>query len=246
MIVAGERFARSTPTDAEEQANCDRVSQLVEENSAPVKEALERLARERFGLSFSELSPEQVVQLALAANGEGRQMTAAQDQMQQRCAAYQQRQLAKSSAAGGFRSLFVAQGYLDRWGRERLAGLGCSCPDFQVAGEAVDHSCASRPVCPGQNGGPRRPDPDGGCRSIGAAAWIRQQLPEMYRTLAIPQDTEEVRDVRASLARGALASGRPHLPTPTAPPLNFAPGASRLRNEARLALRYLRMECRGL
>ncbi|MGB5134904.1 MAG: hypothetical protein WBN89_06990 [Prochlorococcaceae cyanobacterium] len=192
---------RAVPLDAEEQANCDRVSRIVEANSAPVQEALERLARQRFGRGLSELSPEQLMQLSLAANVEGRQMTAAQQQMQDRCAAYQQRQMAKDSAAGGFRSLFSAQTFLDRWGQERVAGLGCSCADFRPAGEEVDHRCPSRPICPGQQGGLRIPDPERGCRSIGAAAWIRQQLPGFYDLLQFPMESEQVRDVMAARNR---------------------------------------------
>lgn len=321
--------ARGMPSDAQEQANCDRVSQITEANAAPVMATLERLARERFGRGFSELSPEQVVQLAQGANVEGHQMTAAQERMAERCAAYQQRQMAKSAAAGGFRSLLIAQGYLDRWGRERVAGLGCSCPDFQMGGEEVDHRCSSPPICPVQRGWPRSPDPERGCRSIGAAAWILAQLPEFYRILGFPPNTEEVPDVGASLARSVPPSGCARLPTPTAAPLSTAslaaaspqspvvplafpgaigqatacfarptaptcqgalragetlviaakragrdrclgyaltartlwalgadprftdllisyPEASRLRNEARIALRYLRMDCRGL
>jgi hypothetical protein len=46
--------ARSQLSDVEEEANCRRVSTLVDDNSAPVKDALERLARERFGRSLSD------------------------------------------------------------------------------------------------------------------------------------------------------------------------------------------------
>jgi hypothetical protein len=133
------------PLDAEEQANCDRVSRILEENSAPVDEAMEQLARQRFGRGFSELSPDQMMQLSLGTNLEVRQLTASQQKMQDRCAASQQRQMAKDSAAGGLRSLFSAQGYLDRWGREKIAGLGCRCADFLPAGEEVDHRCPSPP-----------------------------------------------------------------------------------------------------
>ena len=90
------------------------------------------------------------VALSRLVNVEGRQMTATQQRIQDRCEAAQQRMIAKESTAGGFRSLFGAQSYLDRWGQERLAGLGCSCPGFQVAGEEVDHSCPTIPSCPGQ------------------------------------------------------------------------------------------------
>jgi hypothetical protein len=133
------------PLDAEEQANCDQVSRILEENSAPVAEAMERLACQRFGRGFSELSPDQMMQLSLGANLEVRQLTASQQKMQDRCAASQQRQMAKDSAAGGLRSLFSAQGYLDRWGREKLAGFGCRCTDFRLAGEEVYHTCPSPP-----------------------------------------------------------------------------------------------------
>ena len=318
----GAVAARALPLDPEEQANCERVSQITNDNAAPVMEALERLARERYGRSFAELTADQVVALSRLVNVEGRQMTATQQRIQDRCEAAQQRMIAKESTAGGFRSLFGAQSYLDRWGQERLAGLGCSCPGFQVAGEEVDHSCPTIPSCPGQRGGPRIPDRERGCRSIGAAAWIRGQLPEFYRVLDYPLDSEEVRDVRASLARPVLFSGCAPLPQPLAPMppsatgrpagsaftaaigpatacfaspavatcqealvrgdqlvaaaqragrekcLGYAltartlwglgadprftdllvsyPEASRLRNEARIALRYLRMDCRGL
>ena len=321
--------ARSAPSDAEEEANCARVSQVTAENAAPVLQVLERLARERYGRGFSELTPEQVVQLSQGANVEGGQMTAAQEQMAERCAAYQQRKIAKDSATGGFRSLYSAAGLLDRWGRERVAGLGCSCPGFQPAGEDVDHGCPSRPVCPGQHGGPRIPDPQRGCASLGASLWIRQQLIEFYRILGVPPQAEEVRNVRASLNWPAAPSVCASLPAPAAPPITVAslssasappakpgaasaaaiasaaacfatpsvpacqkaladgdalvvaakragnerclgygltahtlwalgadpgftdlllrfPEASRLRNEARTALRYLRMDCRGV
>jgi len=337
LLLLGQPFggawwatpARGAPSDAEEEANCARVSQVTAENAAPVMEALERLARERYGRGFSELTPEQVVQLSLAANVEGRQMSAAQEQMAERCAAYQQRQIAKDSATGGFRSLFSAQGLLDRWGRERLAGLGCSCPGFQPSGEDVDHLCPASPVCPGQQGGPRIPDPQRGCPSLGASLWMRQQLIAFYRILGVPPQKEEVRDVRASLDRPDVPSVCAPLPVPAAPQITLAslsspsapatkagsayapaiasaaacfaspsapacqnaladgdalvvaakragnerclgyaltartlwalgadprftdqlirfPEASRLRNEARIALRYLRMDCRGV
>ena len=323
------RQGRAALSEAEEEANCQRVSQIVTANAAPVQEALERLARQRYGRSFFELSPEQLMALAMAANVEGRPMTAAQQQMEERCAAHQQRGMAKASAAAGLRSLFVAQGYLDRWGRERLAGSGCDCPRFRPAAEDVEQSCETRVVCPGQQGGPRLPDPERGCRSIGASAWILQQLPDFYRILGVSPQKEVVRDVMA--ARGQLdtpsacsplpapsaspptvvalsvSSARPSPPGPTAPAaiaaasacfasptaascqealvrgdglvqaahragrdrcLGYAlsartlwalgadprftdllirfPEATRLRNEARIALRYLRVDCRGL
>ena len=323
------RQGRAALSEAEEEANCQRVSQIVIANSAPVQEALERLARQRYGRAFFELSPEQLMALAMAANVEGRPMTAAQQQMEERCAAHQKRGMAKASAAAGLRSLFVAQGYLDRWGRERLAGSGCDCPGFRLAGEDVDQGCETRVVCPGQQGGPQVPDPERGCRSIGASAWIRQQLPDFYMALGMSPQKEEVRDVMA--ARGQLdtpsacsplpapsaspptvvalsgSSARPSPPGPTAQAaiaaatacfasptaatcqealvrgdglvlaahragrdrcLGYAlsartlwalgadprftdllirfPEATRLRNEARIALRYLRVDCRGL
>jgi hypothetical protein len=108
------RQGRAALSEAEEEANCQRVSQIVTANSAPVQEALEGLARQRYGRAFSELSPEQLMALAMAANVAGRPMTAAQQQMEERCAAHQQRLMAKESAAGGLPSLFSAQGFLDR------------------------------------------------------------------------------------------------------------------------------------
>lgn len=314
------REGRAALSEAEEEANCQRVSQTVTANSAPVQEALERLARQRYGRSLSELSPEQLMALAMAATVEGRPMTAAQQRMEERCAAWKQRVMAKESAAGGLRSLFGAQGFLDRWGRERLAGLGCDCPGFRPAGEDVEQRCQTRVVCPGQQGGPRLPDPERGCRSIGASAWIRQQLPDFYRILGLSLQKEEVRDVIAARDQADPPSGCGPLPAPsasaptavapsgsTAPAaiaaaaacfasptpatcqealvrgdglvlaahragrdrcLGYAlsartlwalgadprftdllirfPEATRLRNEARIALRFLRVDCRGL
>lgn len=320
---------RATPGEAEEEANCQRVSQIVTANSAPVLDALESLARQRYGRAFSELTPEQVMALAMAARVEGRPMTAAQRRMEERCAAWQQRVMAKESAAGGLRSLFSAQALLEGWGRERLAGLGCDCPGFRPEGEDVEQRCATRPVCSGQQGGPRVPDPERGCRSISASAWIRQQLPAFYALLGISPRKEEVRDVIAARDRGSPPSACSPLPEPsasrptlaslrgpattpfpsgaTAPAaiaagaacfaspsaaacqealvrgdalvasahragrdrcLGYAltartlwalgadprftdllirfPEATRLRNEARIALRYLRVDCRGL
>ena len=321
---------RATPSEAEEEANCQRVSQIVTANSAPVQEALESLARQRYGRAFSELTPEQVMALAMAPTAvQGRPMTAAQRRMEERCAAWQQRVMAKESAAGGLRSLFSAQALLDRWGRERLAGLGCDCPGFPPAAEDQEQRCPTRPVCPGQQCGPRVPDPERGCRTIGASAWIRQQLPEFYALLGISPQKEEVRDVIAARDRGSPPSACVPLPEPsasrptlaslrgpaarplpsgaTAPAamasgaacfaspsaascqealvrgdalvasahragrdrcLGYAltartlwalgadprfidllirfPEATRLRNEARIALRYLRVDCRGL
>lgn len=313
---------RATSGEAEEEANCQRVSQIVTANSAPVQEALESLARQRYGRAFSELTPEQVMALAMAARVEGRPMTAAQRRMEERCAAWQQRVIAKESAAGGLRSLFSAQALLDRWGRERLAGLGCDCPGFRPAAEDQEQRCATRPVCPGQMGGAGVPDPERGCRAIGASAWIRQQLPQFYASLGLSPRKEEVRDVIAARDRGSPPSACVPLPAPdalrptiasrtvpgaTAPAaiasgsacfaspsaaacqealvrgdalvasarragrdrcLGYAltartlwalgadprftdllirfPEATRLRNEARIALRYLRVDCRGL
>ncbi|MDM7954241.1 MAG: hypothetical protein QUV07_13645 [Cyanobium sp. CZS 25K] len=67
----GQPTGAGGPSDAEEEANCRRVSEIVTANSAPVQEALERLARQRYGRPFSELSPEQLMALAMAANAEG-------------------------------------------------------------------------------------------------------------------------------------------------------------------------------
>lgn len=319
---------RTALSEEEEEANCRRVSQIVTANSAPVHEALETLARQRYGRSFSELTPEQVMALATAARVEGRPMTADQRRLEERCAAWQQRVIAKESAAGGLRSLFSAQALLERWGRERLAGLGCDCPGFRPAEEDQEQCCSIRPVCPGQQGGARVPDPERGCRTIGASAWIRQQLPEFYALLALSPRKEEVRDVIAARDRGsppsacnplpepnasrptlaslrgpaarpspggtapvAIAAGAACFASPTAAAcqealvrgdalvasahragrdrcLGYAltartlwalgadprftdlliryPEATRLRNEARIALRYLRVDCRGL
>ncbi|MEA5414909.1 hypothetical protein [Synechococcus sp. BA-132 BA5] len=146
--------------------NCQRVSQVVTDNSAPVRDALETLARQRYGRALSELSPTKVMALAMAATVEGRPMTAVQRLMEERCAAHQQRLMAKQSAAAGICSLFGAQGFLDRWGRERLAGLGCGCVGFRPAGEDVEQRCESRVVCPGQLGDPRVPDPERGCAAL--------------------------------------------------------------------------------
>lgn len=320
---------RATLSEEEEEANCQRVSQIVTANSAPVLEALESLARQRYGRSFAELTPEEAMTLAMTARVEGRPMTAAQRRMEERCAAWQQRVIAKESAAGGLRSLFSAQALLDRWGRERLAGLGCDCPGFRPAAEDQEQRCATRPVCPGQQGAARLPDPERGCPTIGASAWIRQQLPEFYALLGISPQKEEVRDVIAARDRGsppstcgpfpepnasrrslatlrgpaarpfpsggtapvAIAAGAACFASPTATAcqealvrsdalvasaqragrdrcLGYAltartlwalgadprftdllirfPEATRLRNEARIALRYLRVDCRGL
>lgn len=313
---------REAPSEAEEEANCQRVSEIVTAHSAPVQEALQSLARQRYGRAFSELTPEQVITLAMAARVEGRPMTAAQRRMEERCVAWQQRVIAKESAAGGLRSLFSAQGLLDRWGRERLAGLGCDCPGFRPAAEDQEQRCPTRSVCPGQQGGPRVPDPERGCRMIGASAWIRQQLPDFYALLGISPQKEEVRDVIAARDRVSPPSACAPLPAPNASRLSLAslsvpeatapaaiaagaacfasptaaicqealvrgdaltasaqragrdrclgyaltartlwalgadprftdllirfPEASRLRNEARIALRYLRVDCRGL
>jgi hypothetical protein len=266
--------------------------------------------------------------LAMAANVQGRPMTPAQRTMEARCAAYQQRVMARDSAAGGLRSLFSAQGFVDRWGRERLAGVGCFCPGFRPAGEDVEHRCQTRTVCPGQAGGPRVPDPERGCRSIGASAWIRQQLPDFFGLLGQSPQMESMRDAIAARDRAVSPSVCDPLPVPSAaqltqaslsatdaqppagsiaPPaiaaaaacfasptpdscrealvrgdalvlsahragrdrcLGYAlaarslwalgadprftdlltgfPEATRLRNEARIALRYLRVDCRGL
>ena len=73
--------AQIRPGDAEEEANCARVSQMVEANSAPVLQELERLARQRFGRRFDELTPEQLIQLTRVARVEGRQETAEQERL---------------------------------------------------------------------------------------------------------------------------------------------------------------------
>lgn len=216
------RQARPAPSDAKEEANCQRVSEIVTANAAPVQEALERLARQRYGRPFSEVSPEQLMALAMAANVEGRPMTAAQERMEERCAAWQRQVRARESAGGGLRSLFSAQGFLDRWGRERVGGVGCDCPGFRLGGEDEEQRCPTRAVCPGQEGGPRLPDPERGCSSLGASAWIRQQLPDFYRILGMPPQTEEVRDAAAARDRGSPPSPCGTLPVPGAPPLTPA------------------------
>ena len=71
-IVGGlTALVRGGAWDAEEQANCDRVSQSVDANAAPLLEGLERQARQRFGRSFAELSPEEVVQLSMSIQVQG-------------------------------------------------------------------------------------------------------------------------------------------------------------------------------
>ncbi|MBM5823156.1 MAG: gluconate 2-dehydrogenase subunit 3 family protein [Cyanobacteria bacterium K_Offshore_surface_m2_011] len=204
------------PSEAEEAANCERVSQIVTANSASVQEALEARARQRYGRAFAELSPEQMMAVSMAAGAEGRPLTADQRRLEERCAAWQRRVAARESTAAGLRSLFSAQAFLDRWGRERLAGLGCECPGFRLAGEDVKHRCETGTVCPGQTGGPRIPDPDRGCRTIGASAWIRQQLPDLHAALGISPPQEQERDAIAARERGAPPACAP-LPTPTAP-----------------------------
>lgn len=321
--------SRAAPSDAEEQTNCEQVRRNATSHSAPVLEVLERLAQQRHGRSFAELTPEQMMQLSLTGKLAVKPITTEQRRMEERCTAYQRRRGAMASAAAGFSSLFTAAYYLNIWGRESVAGLGCSCPGFPPAGEDVDQACPSLPSYPGQQGGPRIPDAARGCRTIGAAAWIRQQLPEYYRILGVPPESEEVPNVGAALNRQDLPSACPRLPSPAAPPLSLAtlagsatpastagsvyaaaidaaatcfatptaplcqqalirgdalvlaakqarrerclgyaltartlwslgadpgftdlllqfPEASRLRNEARIALRYLRADCRGL
>jgi len=327
-LASGSAPLRAAPSEAEEEANCARVNQFVEANAAPALEALDRLARQRYGRGFTELTPEQVEVVARGSTVSGRQMTAEQERLRERCAAYQRRVIARQSATRGITSLFGSQGLLDRWGRERVGGLGCECPDFRPAGEEVDHGCAGPPSCPGQQGGPRMPDPERGCRAIGAALWIRQQLPDFYTLLGEPSDSEPRRDVIAARDRRLPTPGCASLPVPNAAPLSVAsvtagaaaapagpvapaaieaaarcfaapapeacqaalrqgdalvlaakragrdrclgyglsargvwalgadprftdllirfPEASRLRNEARIALRYLRADCRGL
>ncbi len=80
----------------------------------------------------------------------------------------------------------------------------------------MEQRCATRPVCPGQQGGPRVPDPERGCRSIGGSAWIRQQLPEFYAILGISPQKEEVRDAIAARDRGSPPSACAPLPAPNA------------------------------
>ena len=58
---------------AAEEANCARVSQLVEANAEPAMLELERLARQRFGRGFSDLTPEQLIQITRLSKVEGRQ-----------------------------------------------------------------------------------------------------------------------------------------------------------------------------
>lgn len=149
---------------AAEEANCARVSQLLEANAEPAMLELERLARQRFGRGFSELTPEQLIQITRLSKVEGRQATAEQERLAARCDAYRQRQQARQSAAAGLSSLAVGASFLERWGREQVGGLGCSCPDFQLGGEDHAHGCPSSPLCPGQRGGPRIPDLLRGCR----------------------------------------------------------------------------------
>jgi hypothetical protein len=214
--------AQIRPGDAEEEANCARVSQMVEANSAPVLQELERLARQRFGRRFDELTPEQLIQLTRVARVEGRQETAEQERLARRCDAYRQRTLARQSAAAGLGSLSGAASFLERWGQEQVMGLGCTCPDFRLGGEDHDHRCPSRPQCPGQQGGPRIPDPVRGCRSLGAAAWISRQLPGFYGILGIGEESEVMRDALAARNRPAPPPVCGALPQPTAPPLSAA------------------------
>jgi hypothetical protein len=214
--------AQIRPGDAEEEANCARLSQMVEANAAPVLQELERLARQRFGRRFDELTPEQMMQLTRVARVEGRQETAEQERMARRCDAYRQRTLARQSAAAGLGSLSGAAYFLERWGREQVMGLGCTCPDFRLGGEGHDQRCPSRPLCPGQQGGPRIPDPVRGCRSLGAAAWISRQLPGYFGILGIGEESEAMRDALAARNRPAPPPACGSLPQPTALPLSAA------------------------
>jgi hypothetical protein len=47
---------------------------------------------------------------------------------------------------------------------EQVGGIGCSCPGFQPGGEDQAHRCPRSPLCLGQRGGPRIPEPLRGCR----------------------------------------------------------------------------------
>lgn len=260
------RQARPAPSDAEEEANCQRVSEIVTANSAPVQEALERLARQRYGRPFSDLSPEQLMALAMAANVEGRPMTAAQERMEERCAAWQRQVRARESAAGGLRSLFSAQGFFDRWGRERVGGVGCDCPGFRLGGEDEEQRCPTRAVCPGQEGAPpltpaslaaavARPLPFGATAPAAiasAAACFASPTPAACQEALGRGDALVVAARRAGrdrclgyalAARTLWALGAD--PRFTDLLIRF-PDASCLRNEARIALRYLRVDCREL
>lgn len=168
------------------------------------------------------------MQLSLGANLEVRQLTASQQKMQDRCAASQQRQMAKDPAAGGLRSLSTAQGYLDRWGREKIACLGCMCADFRPAGEDVDHRCPSHPICPGQQGGPRIPDLQGGCHSIGAAAWILQPSTNCCSFQWSLNKSEMGWPPSTGRCHAADAANGLNLPCPISPPLLYPAPPSHL------------------
>ena len=129
---AGPLPARAQPDDADEEANCARVSQMVEANSAPAFQQLERLAQQRFGKSFSELTVDQIIVISSQSKVTGRQPTAEQQRLAQRCDAYGKRKEARESAGAGLASLDGSVYYLVRWGREQVLGLGCSCPAFQL------------------------------------------------------------------------------------------------------------------
>jgi hypothetical protein len=221
-IQPGLAPAGAQPSEADEEANCARVSQLVEANAAPAFQDLERLARKHFGRSFAELTVEQVVQISGLSKVTGLQPTAEQDRLAQRCVAYGQRKAARESAAAGLASLDGASYFLVRWGREQVLGLGCSCPDFKLGGEDHAHGCPSRPVCPGQRGGARLPDLARGCRSLGAAAWIDRQLPQLYAILGQPQKGEASRRAIADSIQQEFAAACGQLPQPVAPPLSAA------------------------
>ncbi|MFN6338587.1 MAG: hypothetical protein ACK41W_07670, partial [Cyanobacteriota bacterium] len=75
-LASGSAPLRAAPSEAEEEANCARVNQFVEANAAPALEALDRLARQRYGRGFTELTPEQVEVVARGSTVSGRQMTA--------------------------------------------------------------------------------------------------------------------------------------------------------------------------
>lgn len=234
-IPPGLAPASAQPSQADEEANCARVTQMVEANAAPAFQELERLARRHFGRSFAELTVEQVIQISRLSKVTGLQPTAEQDRLAQRCVAHGQRKAARESAAAGLASLDGASYLLVRWGREQVLGLGCSCPDFKLGGEDHSHGCPSSPVCPGQRGGARLPDLARGCRSLGAAAWIDRQLPQLYAILGQPQKGEASRRAIADNIQQEFAAACGQLPQPVAPPLSPAGLTSGLASKAAAA-----------
>lgn len=193
LALGGALPVRALDPGAEE-ANCRQVEAVTVQKSSGILDQMTAMAEQLFGRPISELSEQQMMQVALAISRQKPgavkdPFTAADEQRRRRCDAYQAWRGGHLSVLGAVDSVKMAAGtFLWIWGNESLRGDGCSCPGYQLGSEDSTNGCEQPVVCNGR--GDRMPIPDvpRGCRTLLASRWLLGQQPALLRSLAVPAD----------------------------------------------------------